>query len=328
MLSIIVPIYNVEEYLDQFFQSLISQPSDNFELICVNDGSTDSSFEILKKYSKKFDNIFIINQLNSGVSKARNNGLKKARGEYVVFLDSDDFLESNYIEKINELILRSKNSDLIIYGSNYIYNNGLIKKNKSIGKTSYISNKQFGNSFNFLFRRINLFVTWDKIYKRKILVENNIHFPKQRVGEDALFNFSIYKVVNSVYIDTSVILYNYRVRRNGSATSTDGGDHYKNGIEIIHKIEDLCNFWNKKPDYLVSMQVSQVLYAIQNSLILDANSYFFLKSKLNRNKEFLQLRKKIKWKYMYRYINKYSIMIFFIKYPAVHFIFNKFIIIK
>lgn len=323
MLSIIVPIYNVEEFLDQFFQSLISQPKDNFEIICINDGSTDSSFEILKEYSQKFENFFIVNQLNSGVSKSRNSGLKKAKGDYVVFLDSDDFLERNYIEKINELILNSKNSDLIIYGSNNVYSNEVVKNNKSIGKKYYSSNKQFETKFNFIFSKINLFVTWNKIYKRSVLIDNGIYFPTQRVGEDALFNFNVFKVVNSVYIDTNLRLYNYRVRRNGSATSIDKGDHFKNENEIIHGLENLFNFWNKNSDCVISRQIGQSLYAFQKRVILDRYSYITFKNRLKGSKEYLKWKKRIKWKYMYYSIDKYLIMLFFIKYPTVHFIIDK-----
>ena len=112
--SIIVPIYNVEEYLVKCLDSLVNQTLKEIEIICINDGSTDNSLEILKAYAQKDDRITVINKKNSGVSDARNTGLEMANGEYVMFVDSDDYLEIQTCQSIYEKI-KKDNSNLLIF---------------------------------------------------------------------------------------------------------------------------------------------------------------------------------------------------------------------
>ena len=99
-ISIIVPVYNVEKYLERCLDSLINQTLKDIEIICINDGSTDNSSEILKEYAKKDSRIIIINQNNQGISVARNNGMNKAKGKYIGFVDSDDWVDLDFFEKL------------------------------------------------------------------------------------------------------------------------------------------------------------------------------------------------------------------------------------
>ena len=96
--SIVIPVYNVEKYLEECIESAIKQSLNDIEIICINDGSTDSSLEILKKYEKKYSNIIVISQENKGLSASRNVGIRKAKGKYIYFLDSDDFIDTNSME--------------------------------------------------------------------------------------------------------------------------------------------------------------------------------------------------------------------------------------
>ena len=98
--SIIVPVYNVESYLAKCLDSILCQSYKDYEIIAINDGSTDNSSKILKEYVDKYDNIIVINQENQGLSQARNNGVKEAKGEYIIFADSDDFIEKDLLKKI------------------------------------------------------------------------------------------------------------------------------------------------------------------------------------------------------------------------------------
>ena len=107
-LSIIVPIYNVEKYLPRCIESILNQTFKDFELILVNDGSTDSSYEILKEYENKYDNFRVINQKNGGLSAAKNAGIKIAKGEYIAFLDSDDYLDKNFLETLYNMAVNNK----------------------------------------------------------------------------------------------------------------------------------------------------------------------------------------------------------------------------
>lgn len=102
--SFIVPVYNTEKYLKKCLDSLVNQTFDNFEIIIVNDGSIDKSSEIIKKYKEKYSNIKSIEQKNQGLSMARNNGVKKASGDYLIFVDSDDYIETNLLEEVDKVI--------------------------------------------------------------------------------------------------------------------------------------------------------------------------------------------------------------------------------
>ena len=122
-ISVIVPIYNVEKYLEKCLGSIINQTYKNLEIICVNDGSTDNSLEILKKYSNQDSRIIIIDKKNGGLSSARNEGLKIATGEFIGFVDSDDYIESNTYE---ECILKFKEDitiDMVCFSFKFVYEN-------------------------------------------------------------------------------------------------------------------------------------------------------------------------------------------------------------
>ena len=134
--SVIVPVYNAEEYLDKCLNSILKQTNQDFEVICINDGSTDKSLDILNKYK---DDIIIINEENSGVSIARNNGVKKASGKYLVFVDSDDYLENKLLEKVDNV--SKNNPDIIRFG-----NIEIDDENKNI-----IYGPKFNNLSGFLF---------------------------------------------------------------------------------------------------------------------------------------------------------------------------------
>ena len=105
-ISIIIPVYNVEKYLSRCLESVINQSYKNIEIIIVNDGSTDNSFDICNKYKKKDKRVILIDQNNQGLSGARNTGLKHATGEYICFIDSDDYVEKDYVEYLYKLIVK------------------------------------------------------------------------------------------------------------------------------------------------------------------------------------------------------------------------------
>ena len=112
--SIVIPVYNVEKYLHQCLNSVINQTYKNLEIICINDGSKDNSLIILNEYLQKDNRIVIVNQKNSGVSSARNKGIRLSTGDFISFIDSDDYLDLNVYEKCVQRII-SDNSDIIIF---------------------------------------------------------------------------------------------------------------------------------------------------------------------------------------------------------------------
>ena len=167
--SIIIPVYNVEKYLPKCLDSIVNQTYKNIEIICINDGSTDNSLKILEEYAQKDERIKIINQENQGVSVARNVGIDNATGDYILFVDSDDWIDRDTC-KILKIELENEYYDLIIF------NHSVVTK-KSTRPTKYIG----GNKFAF----------WAACYKTSIIKNNNIKFPKNiKISEDHFFKYN------------------------------------------------------------------------------------------------------------------------------------------
>jgi len=176
LVSVIVPVYNVEKYLEQCLDSIINQTLKDIEIICVDDGSTDGSLDILNGYKEKDDRIIIITQKNLYAGVARNNGLKVAKGEYLSFLDSDDFFEPTMLEDMYK-IAEKDGSDVVVCGF-CEYNTQTkekihrIKIKEKFIKQSPFSPKEVSRDL-FEFGELN---AWSKLFKRKLFIDNDLHF--------------------------------------------------------------------------------------------------------------------------------------------------------
>ena len=193
-LSIIVPVYNGEKYLEECLTSIVDELSSDMELIIVNDGSNDSSLKICQKFTYN-TNVQIFTNDNHGVSYSRNFGIDKAKGDYVCFVDSDDILCKNWSKNVFDAI--TNNSDFILFLSG-IDNN--MEKEKMLEYIFKVDNK---------FQWIS--TPWSKLFKREILNKYNIRFKEDVInGEDMLFNAEVVLSTNRIsYIDSSI--YNYRI---------------------------------------------------------------------------------------------------------------------
>lgn len=183
LVSIIMPVYNVEKYIVKSFLSAINQTYDNCEVIVVNDGTKDNSIELIRPYFR--DNTILINQINGGLSSARNTGLQHASGEYIFFLDSDDWIEENCIE----IMMNSfeKNVDIVQGSVNYVYENGRNTQKKLLKEAIIGQNNTLVKEY---FYKQNLFIcVWNKLYRKKTL--ENIRFFNGIVNEDVVFTFEL-----------------------------------------------------------------------------------------------------------------------------------------
>ena len=178
--SVIIPVYNVEKYLDQCLTSVINQTLKDIEIIVVNDGSTDTSLEIIKKYL--FDSrIILINKENGGISSARNAGLNLAKGEYIQFLDGDDWLDCDYLEK-NYQYAKKNNLDIITSGIVLEYEDKSIFYNKNINKKKIYTKDEY---FDIIFCNKDTINVATKFYKLSLYKKNDIFFPENiSLGED------------------------------------------------------------------------------------------------------------------------------------------------
>lgn len=214
-ISIIVPVYNVEKYIERCLESLINQTFKNIEIILINDGSTDYSKEICERYAKEDERIILINQQNKGQSAARNKGIEIARGNYIGFVDSDDYIEPNMYEVLYEK-LNCENADCVVAQVNMVNTKGEILSNK-INKNK-IGNIETGKEAIIRYLENGRWSLWDKLYKAKFI--KNIKFEEGRsCGEDHLGIIPIlHEMKKIVTIDN--YLYKYLVRENSTTTSS------------------------------------------------------------------------------------------------------------
>lgn len=205
-ISFIIPVYNVEEYLGQCLDSVLAQSYENFEAICIDDGSTDSSLNILKKYEKKDKRIKIISQKNQGVSVARNAGLDAARGEYISFVDSDDAIDAEFIKTMLTALEENPQADFAWVD---VQKGSELKKCDSKKAQAKIYNHIFSHYLKRKKPKV-LSSIWNKLYRRELL--SNIRFPPNiSIGEDLVFLYQILYVSKSaIHIPAQLYFYRYR----------------------------------------------------------------------------------------------------------------------
>lgn len=181
-ISVIVPVYNVEKYLPQCIDSILKQDFLDFELLLIDDGSKDKSSLICDEYTRQDKRVKVFHKENGGVSSARNLGIDKAQGEFIAFIDSDDYIASDYLST-----LLKSTADLVITGYKQIGNDGSLKTEYSFSD-SILEEHQIADYLASTLNIIPMRVPWDKLFKRTIIKEHNIRFnPLLRMSEDAVF---------------------------------------------------------------------------------------------------------------------------------------------
>lgn len=177
LVSVIVPVYNAEKYLNRCLESLINQTLKNIEIICINDGSTDNSLQIIKDYSNKDNRIVVIDQQNQGVSASRNQGMKIAKGEYLAFCDADDWLDLEFYEK---LYRETENGTIdVVKGNTAIAYDSKIEKKGELNALIKTSGYMLVTTFQYEW--------WSAIYKKSMFEDGMIKFHDARLAEDQLF---------------------------------------------------------------------------------------------------------------------------------------------
>ena len=229
--SVIVPVYNVEKYLERCLESLINQTYKNIEIIAINDGSTDNSLKILKKYEAIDLRIKIIDKNNEGLSQTRNVGINLATGEYITFVDSDDWIELNFLENMINL-MKFNNTDVALSSYYREYTEKVMNKNLGFQDTVVFNHNDVRSK---LYRRMigpigdelknpenldSLITAWGKVYKTSIIKENNINFIDTDIigTEDLLFNVYVFNYVNKAVLINKP-LYHYWKGNINSLTS-------------------------------------------------------------------------------------------------------------
>ena len=238
MISVIVPVYNVEKYIKKGIESLLAQSYQNIEIILVDDGSPDNSPMILDQYAKKDSRIRVLHQKNQGVSTARNNGIKITNGEYVLFVDCDDYVREDYVEYFYQLISK-KSADMAI---NYDLFSALNPNHSHYEKIESKSREQIIE--DIYLGKMNVAV-WNKIYKKSFLEKNNIRFnPKIWYGEGMLFNIECLSKTKKVAIGSKKVY--YQVYNQNSAMRSFNMESNLCGIRSLELQKKYLNENNKK----------------------------------------------------------------------------------
>lgn len=222
LISVIVPIYNGEKWLSRCIDSILNQSFQNIEIILVNDGSVDRSLDLCYKYATKDERIIVINQSNSGVSVARNRGISEAKGDYIMFVDCDDWLEADTLNVLYDNMI-AKNVDFSVIGYKEISEKGQIYTDTAtLGFKKIMSRDDF---MKLLFQSIGFFslcYPWGKLYKRRIIVENKLQFDSRiAIGEDRLFLFDYSRCTYNGIFCSSDSFYNYFINLRGAMRNID-----------------------------------------------------------------------------------------------------------
>ena len=229
MISVIMPVYNVEKYLSQSINSVLNQTYENFELILVDDKSPDGSPAICDNFAKKDSRIRVIHkQENQGLGYARNTGLDVAQGEYIYFIDSDDFIHNQLLEKA--IVATKPETDLVVFGINRFFED----ENGNTTKTEQLSPSEFSASKNKEMARVFCLLNeakvfpfaWNKLYKKSFITKNEARFEKTKLIEDFLFNIYLLEKANNVEI-ISDCLYNYRKPKHETLASAYSPDFFE-----------------------------------------------------------------------------------------------------
>lgn len=291
-ISVIIPVYNVEKYLKRCLDSVISQSYKNLEIILIDDGSTDNSGVICDEYAEKDNRIVLIHKSNGGVSDARNSGLKIFTGDFIIFVDSDDWIEKDFCEYIAKNML---DSDMLLFNY-YVATTGK-KKLKKIFLRNYNVLKE-KCLLDLAKSKVESYV-WNKAYKRQLF--KDIIFPQNRNYEDqAIMHALIYESEKIKYVNRA--FYNY-FQNNNSITHTVNLKNYKDYLYVNILRE---KFYKKYYPYMVDYHINTIYSAIAKLCWLYSNDdgykirYMFLKkiilNKLLKNLFNHKISLKIKFK--------------------------------
>lgn len=287
-ISVIIPIYNAEKTIRSCINQIITGNlfTKVVELILVNDGSTDNSLDICNEYASQYENIIVINQKNGGAGKARNRGLECASGQWIVFVDADDYISPHYFE----LILDSQtNADLLIFGTTSIKENQINSMFSSCKipeiKKTYFQNDREKFIKSLLLNQVvdddkfdyNIVTVWGKAFRSSFLKAIKLSFfEDQTIAEDMLFMLSIYENVSSIYVSNQIVY--YYVKNIESVTNAYHGSILNDIKAFDSHIEEWLKRNNKYSPYYCFYRL--------NDIILYSKYVIFAKSTKNSKQKY------------------------------------------
>jgi glycosyltransferase involved in cell wall biosynthesis len=285
-ISIVVPIYNTDKYLRQCVDSIIGQTFSDFELILVDDGSSDKSPKICDSYARKDDRVTVIHQPNGGQTKARKAGLNVAKGEYIYFVDSDDWLELNALDVVCKCAV-DNNADIVTFDNFFNYSDHQIPTKQPVpsgcfdkkGMIEHIYPRMIYSGRFFYF---GIYAAmWNKIFRRSILTPNMINVDERiKLGEDGVTTFATFLDAERICVLSGQYLYHYR-DNNISLTRSYCRDQLDSALLLIRTLQDI----NKRKNvYDLSSQINYYLAYNVRSIFNEEFYYRYKKSFISRYK--------------------------------------------
>lgn len=223
-ISVIIPVYNIQQHLRECLDSVLGQSYPHLQVICVDDGSTDESPAILAQYAQKDNRVQVIRQQNAGPGAARNTGLEAATGEYVIFLDSDDWFEPDFLEKMVDTAVREGADVAICRAVEFDTNSGrelpsewMMKKQYLPGKLAFAPQEMADHLFQFTYG-----MPWDKFYRRELLTTSGIRYPALKNSEDLAFVYPTLLAAKRIAVVDEVLIH-HRINRMASVSNSRCG---------------------------------------------------------------------------------------------------------
>lgn len=255
LVSVVIPIFNVSQYIGRGLQNILSQQYQNFEIILVDDGSTDNSGLLCDQWAKENSKIRVFHKKNEGAGSARNVGIIEAKGEYIYFFDIDDKADADLLA-YNVQIMEEKKVDYILFGFRTV----IPSLNNTLDEIRFKeceihSNEELKNIYvdTFVLSKHGNGFPWNKFYRRSFLLKHHLLFENQRIQQDEVFNLNLYPYLERAYISPK-ILYTYYIYDQGNTRVRFIPDRFDIYVSVREHFEKLMHYWNlndqRMEDYL------------------------------------------------------------------------------
>ncbi len=291
LFSVVIPVYNIENYVQQCLDSVIEQENENIEIVIVDDGSTDQSRQICMQYAEINPVVKYVRQKNAGLGAARNTGLMKACGKYVIFLDSDDYWNRNCIEKMQDCISKYPYLDIVYFDSDVIYENQITERNEAYDLQMY---NRKGKMKEKIFQGVEFFnETYPRhfnvsacmaVYRRKFLLENRILFPQNVLYEDN--PFSLQAVLKAFYVKyLPEKLYVRRYRASSIMTRDINHESLRSSAQIFNLVMDYVDREQEQYEEIVLRKMKNFAFDLAHAFWLKCSVYCDKSSIMLQTKE-------------------------------------------
>lgn len=310
LLTVIIPVYNVEDYLDRCIQSVVDQTYKKLEIILVDDGSTDGSLQICNQWAEEDSRIKVIHKRNGGLSSARNAGIAIATGDVYAFVDSDDFIEPDMYEVMIEALIRTK-KDIACCGR-IVDLWGRREKQEFIIKREKVFSRNEAIKEVLLLQDIDVSAC-DKVYKKEVF--KDIKYPEGKISEDAAIIFNILEKTNGI-VHVGRAFYHYIFRKNSISKSCYTHKNYDSYMNCVNTYEFINNFYPQLKQYariystLVCGNLLESMYGDSESIKLYSEHYRQYKDTFKRGFVPMMVQKKIpikvKIRLLFLYMGRYD----------------------